>query len=195
MVEIKQAIVVEGRYDTIRLRSLVEAVIVQTNGFRLFKDREAMQMLRRLAAERGLVVLTDSDAAGFQIRDHIASCIPPSQVIHAYIPPVAGKEARKTAPSKEGLLGVEGMRDEALLAALSTAGVLGEPREDAEPFLDKARLYEDGLTGGADSKRKREALCRILDLPTYLSSSRLCEVVSAAYTEEEYRRALVQIVT
>lgn len=190
MVEVTQAIVVEGRYDTIRLRSLVNAVIVQTNGFRIFKDREAMHMLRRLAAERGLVVLTDSDAAGFLIRDHIASAIPKEQVIHAYIPPVAGKESRKASPSKEGLLGVEGMRDEALLAALRGAGVLGERTVQPTRFLTPTRLFEDGLAGQTDSKKKREALCRVLDLPTHLSSSRLCEVVNAAYTEEEYKDAL-----
>ncbi len=190
MLKITQAIVVEGRYDTIRLRSLVDTVIVQTNGFRLFKDREAMAMLRRLAAERGLVVLTDSDAAGFLIRDHIASALPPSQIIHAYIPPVAGKEARKVAPSKEGLLGVEGMRDEALLTALRTAGVLEGASEARPPYLTTARLFADGLTGRTDSKRKREALCRLLELPTYLSTARLCDVLNAAYTEEEYSEAL-----
>lgn len=150
-------------------------------------------MLRRLASERGLVVLTDSDAAGFLIRDRLAAAIPKEQLIHAYIPPVEGKEARKSAPSKEGLLGVEGMRDDALLAALRNAGVLGETGETRAPFLDAVRLYEDGLTGGKDSKKKREALCRLLELPTYLSTMRLCEVLCAAYTEEEYREALTKL--
>ena len=190
MRAVHKAIVVEGRYDTIRLRTLVDAVIVQTNGFRIFKDKESMAMLRRLAQERGLIVLTDSDAAGFLIRDHIASALPTAQVTHAYIPPVVGKESRKDAPSKEGLLGVEGMRDEALLKALEQVGAFEESPPQRKPFLTTARLFDDGLTGRKDSKKRREQLCLALSLPTHLSTARLSEVLNAAYTEEEYTAAL-----
>ena len=195
MVTIKEAIVVEGRYDTVRLSAVVDTVIVQTNGFRIFKDEAARSMLRRLAAERGLIVLTDSDAAGFVIRDHVASVVPPSQIKHAYIPPTAGKERRKAAPSKEGLLGVEGMGEDVLLAALKAAGATftDENTPLSSPFADAARLMADGLTGCADSKKKREALCDRLGLPRYLSTARLIAVLNAAVSEEEYCRLLAEL--
>lgn len=195
MVAIKEAVVVEGRYDTIRLKSIVDTVIVQTNGFRIFKDKAQLSLLRRLATERGLVVLTDSDAAGFMIRDHIDAAVPKDCVKHAYIPPVVGKESRKSAPSKEGLLGVEGLDGDVLLDALYRAGVTveGETADVKPPYLTTARLFDDGLTGRADSKRKRQKLCELLSLPTYLSTARLMTVLNAAYTEEEYAMALAKI--
>ncbi len=189
MMTIREAIVVEGRYDTIRLSQLVDTVIVQTNGFRIFHDNEQIAMLRRLAQTRGLVVLTDSDSAGFVIRDHISSLIPKEQLRHAYITPCEGKEKRKRTASKEGLLGVEGVSDEMILQALKTAGVTEDDRVH-ESYMTPTRLFEDGLMGGADSKKKREQLCRALSLPTYLSTTRLCEVLNNAFTEEEYLAAL-----
>ena len=189
MVVIKEAVVVEGRYDTARLSAVVDTVIVQTNGFRMFHDPAQRTMLRRLAAERGLIVLTDSDAAGFVIRDRIASFIPPAQIKHAYIPPIAGKERRKALPSKEGLLGVEAMGDDVLLSALRAAGatVVGEHTARPAAYVTPARLMEDGLTGCPDSHRKREALCDRLGLPRYLSTARLIAVLNAAVSEEDYR--------
>ena len=186
---IREAIVVEGRYDTVRLSGLVDTVIVQTNGFRIFHDAQQIAMLRRLASTRGLVVLTDSDGAGFVIRDHIASLIPKNQLKHAYIPMCAGKEKRKRTPSKEGLLGVEGVTDEAILQALKTAGV-SECGAKCDPYMTPVRLFEDGLMGGKDSKAKREKLCEALSLPRYLSTSRLCDVLNNAFSEDEYRAAL-----
>ncbi len=195
MVTVKEAIVVEGRYDTVRLSAVVDAVIVQTNGFRIFKDEAARSMLRRLAKERGLIVLTDSDAAGFVIRDHIASCVPPACVKHAYIPQKTGKERRKSVPSKEGLLGVEGMDGEIILDALRAAGATFDDTDVSvsTPYLDTARLMTDGLTGCPDSRRKREALCERLGLPTYLSTARLTAVLNAAVSEEEYEKLLATI--
>ncbi len=191
MFRVHEAIIVEGRYDQIRLSSLLEATVIATNGFRIFKDQEKLSLIRRLAAERGVVVLTDSDAAGFVIRDRISAAVPKEQLRHAYIAPVRGKESRKRAPSKEGLLGVEGMRDEELLAALRTAGVLLDgDAPTQEPYLTYTRLFEDGLTGHKGSKALREALCCELCLPTYLSTTRLVEVLNAAFSEEEYIRAL-----
>lgn len=189
MLTIREAIVVEGRYDVIRLSQLVDTVIVQTNGFRIFHDKEQIAMLRRLAQTRGLIVLTDSDGAGFVIRDHIGSLIPKEQLKHAYIPPCEGKEKRKRTASKEGLLGVEGVSNDAILLALKTAGVTEEAVAH-EPYMTPARLFEDGLMGGKDSKAKRERLCEALSLPRYLSTSRLCEVLNAAFTQEEYGQAL-----
>ncbi len=193
MWHITEAVVVEGRYDVIRLRSLLDTLIVQTNGFRIFKDREQLAMLRMLAQSRGLVVLTDSDSAGFLIRDHISAAIPREQLKHAYIPARPGREKRKTAPGREGLLGVEGMDGETLLTALTRAGVTisGEkPPPVSPPFMSMSRLYADGFSGQKDSKRKREMLCGRLSLPPRLSSARLIEVLNAAFTEEAYMAAL-----
>lgn len=188
-VKLREAVVVEGKYDAIRLRSVVDAVIVTTDGFGIFRQPEKWELLRRLAAAQGLIVLTDSDAAGFVIRDRIAGALPTEQVRHAYAPEVAGKERRKTAPSREGLLGVEGIDGERLLRALLQAGATVEgqaPTDRPHPFLTKARLYEDGLSGKADSARLREKLLRSMGLPHRLSANRLVEVVNALLTEQEY---------
>ena len=158
MIRIREAIVVEGRYDRARLQAVVEALIVETEGFGIFRDREKLTLLGRLAETQGLIVLTDSDAAGFMIRDRLAGAIPPPQIKHAYIPEIRGKERRKSAPSKEGLLGVEGMDEQILLTALRRAGatIEGEAWSAVPPFLTKARLFEDGLSGSAGSQARRE---------------------------------------
>lgn len=192
---IKEAIVVEGKYDAIRLKSVVEATVVTTDGFGLFKHPETMTMLRRLAETQGLVVLTDSDGAGFVIRDRIAGAVQVGRVLHAYAPEITGKERRKNAPSKEGLLGVEGIDGERLLAALIRAGATVDerPTEQATRYLTKARLYEDGLSGGPDSARLRERLLKELGLPRHLSANRLTDVVGALLSEEEYCVVLAHI--
>lgn len=194
MVRVKEAVVVEGRYDRMRLNSIVEAVIVETGGFGIFRDTERMRLLRRLADSRGLIVLTDSDSAGFVIRDHLSSALPPNRVKHAYIPELAGKERRKTTPSKEGLLGVEGVDGEVILEALRRAGATLDGQEAAlpPPLVDKARLYADGLTGMPDSAVRRENLLRLLGLPTKLSVNRLMDVINATMSEEEYLAWLVR---
>jgi len=195
MVTIKEAIVVEGRYDAMRLSAVVDTVIVQTGGFRIFRDKEQLSMLKRLAKERGLIVMTDVDAAGFLIRDHICAAVDPALIRHAYIPPRIGKEKRKAAPSKEGLLGVEGMEKEELLIALHNAGATFEDETTTEkpPYMTITRLFEDGLSGTADSKKKRVRLCELLDLPSHLSTSRLMAVLNAAFSEEEYLSALAKL--
>ncbi len=187
-VRIREAVAVEGKYDAARLQTVVDTTIVCTGGFSLFHDTEKRNLLRKLAENRGLIVLTDSDAAGFLIRDHISSALPKAQLKHAYIPPIAGKEKRKSVPSAEGLLGVEGLDGEILLQALLRAGatVEGEEALKTPAFLTKARLYVDGLTGQANSAVRREALLRALELPAYLSANRLIEVLNAILTEEEY---------
>ena len=192
---VREAIVVEGKYDAIRLKSVVDATVVTTDGFGLFKNRDTVTMLRRLAQTQGLIVLTDSDGAGFVIRDRIAGAVQTGRVLHAYAPEIVGKERRKTAPSKEGLLGVEGIDGERLLQALLRAGatVDDQTAERPTPYLTKARLYEDGLSGGPDSARLREALLGELGLPRHLSANRMAEVVGALLDEEAYRAVLTHI--
>lgn len=189
MISVKEVIVVEGRYDRNTLSQVFDAVIVETSGFGVFNDREKLALLRRLAEARGLVVLTDSDGAGFVIRKFLKGAIDPALVKQAYIPDIAGRERRKRAPSKEGKLGVEGMKPEVLIEALRRAGAtLGgeEPARRAEG-ITKATLYELGLSGGPGSAEKRRALLKELDLPEKLSANALLDVLNALYTEAELR--------
>lgn len=195
MRRVKQAIVVEGKYDAARVRSAVEALVVQTDGFRLFRDKETASLLRRLAAQRGLVILTDSDSAGMVIRNHVLTLVPATQVRHAYIPPVPGKEKRKNSPSREGLLGVEGMDNDIIVAALTRAGAtfLDEDAPPERMALTKGDLYALGLSGRADSADRRRALLRQLALPEHLSANRLLEVLGATVQPEELESLLRQI--
>lgn len=192
---IREAIVVEGKHDAIRLRSAVDATVVTTDGFRLFRQPEKWELLRRLAATCGLIVLTDSDAAGFVIRDRISGALPPHQVRHAYAPEIVGKERRKRAPSKEGLLGVEGIDGAVLLQALRRAGATVDEVTHTVPlpYLTKARLYADGLTGTPDSAARRRAVLCALGLPQHLSTNRLLEVLNAMLSEAEYRDLLAHM--
>ena len=195
MIQVKEVIVVEGRYDTARLRSVVDALIVETNGFGIFKDKERMAFLRRLAGERGLLILTDSDSAGFVIRNHLCSAIPPEQMKQAFIPPIPGKERRKTAPSKEGLLGVEGVDGAVIEAALRRAGatVLNEPAPTVKTPVTTVDFYEAGLTGRPDSATRRQRLLQLLGLPSYLSASRLREVINTALGREAFEEAIREL--
>lgn len=184
MLKIKEAIVVEGRYDKNTLSQLVDGVILETGGFGIYKDRAALALLRRLAEKQGLIVLTDSDGAGFQIRSYLKRALPPDQVKHAYIPDRYGKERRKRRPGKEGKLGVEGMPPAVLEAALRQAGatVLGEDSAPPQaPPLTKADLYACGLSGGEGSREKRQKLLRKLDLPSHLSPNAMLPILSALY--------------
>ena len=192
MIRIKEAIVVEGRYDKNALSQVVDAVILETSGFSVFKDGEKLTLLRRVAAKQGLIVLTDSDGAGFVIRNYIKGAIPPSQVKHAYIPDVYGKERRKRTPGKEGKLGVEGMRPEVLLQSLLRAGATVEGEDSAAPRgeLTTADLFALGLTGREDSAARRAALLRHLDLPEHMSAKALLTVLNALYTPEELESVL-----
>lgn len=188
MIRVKEAIVVEGRYDKNALSQVVDTVILETSGFGVFKDAEKLALLRRLAAKRGLVILTDPDGAGFVIRNYLKGAIPKGQVKHAYIPDRYGKERRKRAPGREGKLGVEGMRPEVLEAALRRAGatILDEDAPEAgKSVLTKADLFTLGLTGAPDSAARRRALCKKLELPERLSANALLEVLGALYTAEE----------
>ena len=185
MKRIKEVIVVEGRYDKNTLSQLVDALIIPTDGFGIFKDGEKKALLRRLAREKGLILLTDSDGAGFVIRNHLKGVIPRSQLKQAYIPDVYGKERRKAEPSREGKLGVEGMKPEILLRALSEAGAQFEDAPQRDP-ITKYDLYELGLSGKPDSAAKRRALMQALELPEHLSTNALLDVLNLLYTKEEF---------
>ena len=194
MIRVTEAILVEGRYDKIKLASLVDGVILEAGGFSLFRDREKLAYLKRLAKERGLILLTDSDGAGFVIRGKLASHIPPEYLKHAYIPDVYGKERRKAKPSKEGKLGVEGMDLATLRAALERAGATileGEaapsPAKQGEP-VTKSDLFQLGLSGKADSAQRRKELQRALGLPERLSANGLVQAINALYSREEFLR-------
>lgn len=197
MLKIKEAIVVEGRYDKNTLSQLVDAVILETSGFGIFNDKERLALLRRLAATRGLIVLTDSDGAGFVIRNHLKGAIPPEQVKHAYIPDQYGKEKRKRTPGKEGKLGVEGMRPEVLEEALRRAGatILDEGAEPAVPrrAITKADFCLVGLSGRADSAAKRAALLQKLDLPGHMTANALLAVLNALYAYEEFIEKVAEL--
>lgn len=195
MLKIKEAIIVEGNYDKVKLASLVDALILTTNGFSIFKNKEKLQLIRTLADKTGVILLTDPDRAGFAIRNYVKQGIGRDKIRHAFIPDIAGKERRKAAPSKEGLLGVEGMDKQVLLDALLKAGATvmdGEAEMECArggPELTKADLYADGFAGGPDSAEKRRALLRRLGLPQRMSANMLLEVVNTALGYEAYRAA------
>lgn len=191
MMHVNEVLVVEGRYDKNTLSQLVDATIVATDGFGIFSNREKLALLRRLADERGIVILTDSDGAGFVIRNFLKGAIDSQKVRHAYIPDVRGKERRKARPGKEGKLGVEGMKPEVLLCALARAGVsVSETKAPEEALLTKANLYALGLSGGAESAARRALLLRKLALPERLSPNALLDVLNALYGRERFLELL-----
>ena len=196
MIKIKEAVIVEGKYDTIKLSSLIDGLIIETGGFQIFSDREKIELLRRLADTRGLLILTDSDSAGFLIRNHIQSCIPKEKIRHAYIPDLYGKEKRKLHPSKEGKLGVEGIDPEILLESIRRSGAsaieeAGSSEEKRK--ITKLDLYEDGFSGGADSSKKRQVLLRELGLPERLTAKALVPVLNSLVNYEEYQKVVKKI--
>ena len=189
MKKVREVIVVEGRYDKNTLSQVVDATIVTLGGFSVFNDREKLAFLRRLAEQRGLIVLTDSDGAGFVIRNYLKGALPKDQVKQAYIPDIHGKERRKRAPGKEGKLGVEGMKPAVLLDALRRAGATFEDGETAGSGGDpitKADLFALGLTGGPDSAAKRRALLKELDLPEHLTPNAMLEALNLLYSRAEF---------
>ncbi len=194
MLKIKEAIVVEGRYDKNTLSQVVDTLILETGGFHIFKDPEQMALLRKAGERRGLVVLTDSDGAGFVIRNRIRGSIPAQYVKHAYIPDVYGKERRKRQRGKEGKLGVEGMPPQVLEEVLRRAGATfleesAQPGQSGAP-LTKADLMAAGLTGRPDSGERRLALLRKLNLPEHMSANALLQVLNGCYSRQEARAIL-----
>ncbi|MEE0110478.1 MAG: DUF4093 domain-containing protein [Oscillospiraceae bacterium] len=194
MVKIKEAIVVEGRYDKNTLSQIVDAPILETSGFGIFKDKAQMALLRRIAQTRGLIVFTDSDGAGFVIRNHIKSAIPGKYLKHAYIPDIPGKEKRKSAPGKEGKLGVEGMSREIILEALRRAGATIEGEEAPQSCrITKQDLMSLGLSGGPDAGAKRLALLKKLNLPEHMSPNAMLQALNLLYSLEELEQILQTI--
>lgn len=190
MIKIREAIVVEGRYDKNTLSQIVDAPILETSGFGIFKDKKQMALLRQIAQKRGLIVFTDSDGAGFVIRNHIKSAIPAKYLKHAYIPDIYGKERRKASAGKEGKLGVEGMSPTIIVEALRAAGatIEGENATSNTEKLTKLDLFYMGLSGNPDSKKKRTALLKMLDLPEHMSANAMLEALNLLYTKDEVYR-------
>ena len=186
MLKLKQAVVVEGRYDKIKLSSILDATIIETNGFRIFSNEQGVEMLRVLAKRCGLIIITDSDFAGFRIRNYLKNKITEGQITHVYLPDVLGKEKRKAHPSKEGLLGLEGLSQDEILTALKNAGIL-DSEESQVPVerITKLDLYELGLSGHKDSKQKRLELLKALNLPSHLSANSLPDVLSSIISKDE----------
>ena len=196
MVKIREAIVVEGRYDKNTLSQIIDAPIFQTDGFGIFRDREKMLLLRRAAEKLGLIVFTDSDGAGFVIRNRIKSAIPEKYLKHAYIPDIPGKEKRKSAPGKEGKLGVEGMKPEVILEALRRAGATFDGLDvSSSGEITKQDMMELGLSGGHDSRKKREILIKALDFPEHLSANALLQALNMLYSLDELKAELTALET
>ena len=188
MHSVREVIVVEGRYDKNALSQVVDAVIIETSGFGIFNDAEKRKLLQTMAEARGLIVLTDSDGAGFVIRNYIKGCVDPKLVKHAYIPDIYGKERRKSVPSREGKLGVEGMKPQVLLDALIRAGATFDDEENKKtaPRISKADMYAHGLSGREGSAEKRAQLIKQLGLPERLTADGLLDVLNATMSREEF---------
>lgn len=190
MIKIREAIVVEGRYDKNTLSQIVDAPILQTNGFGIMKDKEQLELLRRVAKQRGLIIFTDSDGAGFVIRNFLKGAIDNQYLKHAYIPDIPGKERRKAAPGKEGKLGVEGMTPQVIIDCLRRAGATidGEESQLTTQQITKQDLMELGLSGGPDSSQKRALLLKKLDLPAHMSTNAMLQALNLLYTRDEMIR-------
>ncbi len=194
MISLREAVIVEGRYDKIKLSGIIDSPIIETNGFRVFKDSEKLSLIRRIAAVRGILIFTDSDGAGFVIRNFLNGAVPKEQVKHCYIPQLAGKEKRKAQPGKEGLLGVEGVSDEVIVDAIRKSGatIIGEER-NARREITKADLYFLGLTGTENSAKLRQALLKNLGMPSYLSTNAMLTALNCLYSFEELNELVKSI--
>ena len=193
-LELKEAVIVEGRYDRIKLSGIISSPIIETGGFRVFKDKEKQRLIRAIAERRGILILTDVDSAGFVIRNFLRGIVPAEQIKHAYIPVISGKEKRKPEPSKEGVLGVEGIDREALIRAIEKSGasVIGEDKQ-AQPEITKLDFYEYGLTGSDNSAKYREAVLLSLGLPVYLTVNAMISAVNCLFTKEEFESYLYSL--
>lgn len=191
MIRVERIIVVEGKYDKIKLSGIIDGVIIETEGFGIFKDKEKQKLLRKLAELKGLVILTDSDSAGFVIRSFISSIVPNEYIINAYIPDISGKEKRKDSPSKEGKLGVEGVDPDIILEALTRAGVFCSQSEEKKlRAVTKGDLYDDGFTGTEDSKSKRLKLLKYLGLPERMTTNSMLKIINSYMTFDDYKEAV-----
>ena len=186
---IKEVIIVEGKYDKIKLKNIIASPIIQTNGFRIFKDKEKVNMIRKAAENKGLLIMTDSDSAGFVIRNFLKGIVPKEKIKNCYIPEILGKEKRKSDFSKEGKLGVEGIDENILIAAIRRSGavIIGENTiEGIQPQIEKIDFYNLGLTGRDDSAKKRTAILKALGLPTYITTNAMIETVNCIFSKKEF---------
>ncbi|MDE5984582.1 MAG: DUF4093 domain-containing protein [Eubacterium sp.] len=185
MLKINEAVIVEGRYDKLKLSNILDTLIIETNGFAIYKDREKLKFIRRLANERGIVILTDSDHSGFQIRNYVAAGIPKDKIKHIYIPDILGKEKRKALPSKEGKLGVEGMSDELLVKLFAEYGINSKAVVVTNPVTN-FDLFDLGLSGTPNAKQNKKKLLKKLDLPEFLSTNSLLSYINSSMTRDEF---------
>lgn len=195
MVRIQEAILVEGRYDKNTLRQVVDTAVFTTEGFGVFNDKQKLSFLRTVAERRGLIILTDSDGAGFVIRNYLRGALPKGRVLHAYIPDIPGKEKRKATPGKEGKLGVEGMSPEILLEALRRAGATidEQPAAPSGDPITKLELFELGLTGKPDSSARRERLLQYLHLPAHMTTNALLEALNVLYDRDTFLKNMGEL--
>lgn len=190
MIKLKQPVIVEGKYDKITLENVIDALIICTDGFRIFKDKEKCNMIRRLSQKNGIIIMTDSDSAGSLIRAYIKKIVGNCEIINVYVPCLKGKEKRKSAPAKEGLLGVEGMTPEIILKALKRSGVTdAKPRQNIRK-ITKCDLFSYGISGTDNSREKRKALLKKLDLPENLSANAMLDVLNNLYSYEEFTEVI-----
>lgn len=192
MIKVSEAVIVEGRYDKIKLSNILDALIIETNGFGIFKDKERLAFIRRLARERGIILITDSDHSGFQIRNYIANGIPKDRIKHIYIPDIYGKEKRKKEPSKEGKLGVEGISDDILIKLFEKCGVDCKA-VSPENRITNYDLYASGISGTENAGIKRKKLLRSLDLPEFLSVNSLLSYLNTQMTKDEFENYITTI--
>lgn len=189
MIKIDKVIIVEGRYDKIKLSSMIDGIIIETEGFGIFKDKDKQKLIRKLAETKGIAILTDSDSAGFVIRNFITSIVPKEYITNVYIPDIYGKEKRKDSPSKEGKLGVEGVSAEILKEAFKKAGIGVSQSETIErKKITLNDFFDDGLTGDTQSKRKRTDLLKKLDLPERMSTKAMLDILNTFITYDEYKK-------
>lgn len=192
MIKIKEAVIVEGKYDKIKLSNILDALIIETNGFHIYKDKERLNFIRKLAEERGIIIITDSDSSGFQIRNYISCGIPKDKIKHIYIPDIYGKEKRKSEPSKEGKLGVEGMSDKLLKELFEQAQVECDFSENRE-LISNYDLFEAGISGCPNAKENKKKLLKALNLPEFLSTNSLLSYLNSVMTKEEFFNYIITI--
>lgn len=195
MLKVKQAVIVEGKYDKIKLDSIIDGVIVQTNGYSIFKDKEKLALIRFYAEKTGIIILTDSDSAGFKIRNYLKGAIPDGKIINVYIPDIFGKERRKLKPSAEGKLGVEGVSKKILLEAFEKAGITAEEKDETQNTekIDSLLLYELGLSGGKNSSFLRKKVLQYFGLPSLLSSSAMTDALNTMISPDELAEAVEKL--
>ncbi len=192
MIKTDMAVIVEGKYDKIKLSSIIDGVIIETGGFRIFKDEQKCELIRKYALSKGIIILTDSDSAGFVIRNHIKGIVQGGKIVNVYIPEILGKEKRKALPSKEGILGVEGISKDIIINAFEKAGV-SLSKEKISAGITKLDFFDAGLTGLQDSKAKRQKLLKQLGLPTIMSTNSMLEIINSMLTKEEFFQAIDSI--